>query len=676
MKKSALYRLEIAPLVILPLVRSPFFSYLSAVPVTAGSSVKIPFGKQTLEGVVFGCAPLPGRAPSWMKYVGEILEPDFLTAEQLQLAEYIAEEYFTPLGKTLRHFLPRRAKARKKNVSSPAQKRETLRPTKEEAKILKDVAALERETPGYIDTSSLNHPHRLFAHLAKKIAVEKQQALFLVPEMTLLPEWEALFLRCISQEKIVVLSSQLADGPYFEAWEKIKSGEVNIILATRQGLFAPFKNLKLVTLLEEQDESYKQWDMSPRYDGKRVSGELALLHHAKLLLTSGTPSIESRYRLKKQQYVPLVPPQKTAPLGPLLEMVNLRLERYKKNYSPLSQALTLAIRTALSEKKQILLYIHRQGMSAFSVCEHCKNIIRCPDSGHALSANKDGTFRCLFCAYKTGSFPSCPSCGHLGFRHIGFGTERVEREAERLFPSARIFRADGSTMRAPGSVQRLFEQVSQGAVDILIGTQMILKGPTLPKMALFGMIDADSLLAFPDFRADEKLSHILNRAIGQISHKAVKQSQSQARLREREESAPGKIFIQTFHPESAFFQRIASLDSEVFAEQLLAEREDLSYPPFSRLITLTCQGKTKEEADSKAETLERSLSLLLLEGKRKRQYRLNAPQPAKKQGMKKFFESTLVLRIPSGQPIPLDIHSFLRKNTALYSIDIDPLLLL
>lgn len=231
-------------------------------------------------------------------------------------------------------------------------------------------------------------------------------------------------------------------------------------------------------------------------------------------------------------------------------------------------------------------------------------------------------------------------------------------------------------MRASGSAERLYEQVSQGTVDILIGTQMILKGPTLPKMALFGMIDADSLLAFPDFRADEKLSHILTRAIRQTSQRTARQSQSQARLREREESASGKIFIQTFHPESAFFQRIASLDSEVFAEQLLAEREDLSYPPFSRLITLTCQGKTKEEADSKAETLERSLSLLLLEGKRKRQYRLNAPQPAKKQGMKKFFESTLVLRIPSGQPIPLDIHSFLRKNTALYSIDIDPLSLL
>lgn len=651
MKKSALYRLEIAPLVVLPLARSPFFSYLSGTPLVSGAYVTIPFGKRILEGVVFDCAPLPGSAPQWMKYVGETLKPEFLTPEQLQLAEYISDEYFTPLGRTLNHFLPHRVQSRKKKDNFFVKSKVAPRPTKEEEKILKNFTSLPYHTPGFLDTCALNNARRVFVLLAKKTVTAKKQVLFLVPEITLLPEWESVFLPYFSRETIVVLSSQISDGAYFEAWEKIRSGEARIVLATRQGLFAPFKNLGLVTLLEEQDESYKQWDMSPRYEGKRIARELARLHRAKLLFVSGTPSIESHYRLLKKHYVPLVPLKKITALGPLLEIVNLRLERYRKNYSPLSQALVDGIRKVLNEKKQVLLYIHRRGMNAFSVCEHCKNIIRCPHSGHVLTSNKDGTFRCLSCNYKTSAFPSCPSCGHLGFRHIGFGTERVEREIRKLFPSARVFRADGSTMRASGSAEYLYTQVSQGSIDILIGTQMILKGPTLPKLALFGMIDADSLLAFPDFRADEKFSQSIIRATQEMNG--------------------GKVFIQTFHPESAFLRKIASLDSGTLVAQLLAEREDLYYPPFARLLAITCQGKTKEEAEESAKTMRQSLTALLPQ--EQRVYRLNAPRPAKKQGMKKVFESAFLLRMPVDQSLPPAVRSLLRHNASHCVIDVDPL---
>ncbi|MEK9151088.1 MAG: primosomal protein N' [Patescibacteria group bacterium] len=657
MKPSGLYRLEIAPLVILPLGRSPFFSYLSSEPVASGSYMSIPFGKRSIEGVVFGCAPLPGRAPTWMKFAGASIENAFLTKEQRELAEHISRKYFTPLGKTLRHFLPKRAKARQRKEKSFAETLEKPRATKEETGALKKFAALKDGVPGYVDTSSVEDPRRLFAHLAKNIASKKQQALFLVPETTLLPEWEAALLRYFPREKIIALSSQLADGPYFEAWERIRSGTASIILSTRQGLFAPFRNLGLVTLLEEQDESYKQWDMSPRYDGKRVAEHLAAIHGANFLLASGTPGIESRYHLGKKQYVPLSPITETPPLAGAFEIVNLRLERFRKNYSPLSRALAGAIREALSGQKQVLLYIHRQGMNAFSVCEHCKNIFRCPQSGHALTGDKDGTFRCLACSYRSGSFPSCPSCGHLSFRHVGFGTDRVEREVMGMFPGARTFRADGSTMRAPESARKLYEKISENDIDILIGTQMILKGPVLPKLALIGMIDADSLLSFPDFRADEKLFQILERAVKQTGA--------------LEKSRKGKVIIQTFHPESTFFQRITALDSEAFSNQILTEREELAYPPFSRLISIICQGHTKKETDVSAQTLEVSLRGLLPKGDSR--YRLSAPQSAKRKFSRKAFESTLLLRIPDDRPIAENIDAFLRKNNTAYIIDVDPL---
>jgi primosomal protein N' (replication factor Y) (superfamily II helicase) len=666
MKPTQLYRLEVAPLVILPLARAPFFSYLSSSPVAIGSYINIPFGKRSIEGIVFDCAPLPGpprlgeagKPPVWMKFADKIIEEKFLTHEQLELAQYVSEEYFTPLGKTLKHFLPHRVKARKKRPEHFSQTIKKLSATKTEINILKSFTAAKNNFPLFLDTSSIENPHRLLVHIAKKIISQKRQTLFLVPEATLLPEWEASFLQHFPSEKVAVLSSQLADGPYFETWEKIRSGEVNIILSTRQGLFAPFRNLGLVTVLEEQDESYKQWDMSPRYHSKRVAEYLAKLHNAKFLLASSTPSIESYYHIKNNNYVSLVSISHKKNFKENIEIVNLRLERFKKNYSPLSRTLVDAIRCSLNERKQILLYIHRQGMNAFSVCENCKNIFRCPESGHILTGTKEGAFRCLACGYKTGSFPNCPHCGHLSFKSIGFGTEQVEREVLKLFPFAKVFRADGSTIHTLKDTQELYEKARLHKIDILVGTQMILKGPTLPKLALVGMIDADSLLAFPDFRADEKLLHILTRAVRQTS------------ASHNDGLKPGQVVVQTFHPESAFFQRISTLDSEAIAKQMLAEREDLFYPPFSRLISIVCQGKTVKSAETTAQTLHQSLKKFFHDGNAR--YRLSPPQPATKKTHQKVFQSALLLRTPS-KPLAENIKSFLRKNNFAYIIDVDPI---
>ncbi|OGI31508.1 MAG: primosomal protein N' [Candidatus Moranbacteria bacterium RIFCSPLOWO2_12_FULL_48_12] len=666
MEAQKLYHVEIAPLVILPLARSPFFSYLSSESINRGSLVAIPFGKRAIEGVVFDCAPLPGlarldesarQAPVWMKWVSKVIEKQFLTAEQLELAQYVSEEYFTPLGKTLKHFLPKRTKARKrkKDITS---KLETLRLNKDESHIIKAFTTLKENAIGYVDTSQLEDRRRLFVQLAKKITAQRKQALFLIPEITLLPECEATFLKYFPSKKIAVLHSKLADGPYFEMWEKIRRGEAAVILATRQGLFAPFRRLGLVVLLEEQDESYKQWDMSPRYDSKRVAESLAALHHAKLLFVSETPSIESLYRIKQKKYVSLTPLIKTPPLAKALEIVNLRLERFRKNYSPLSQTLIDALRDTLSRGERALLYIHRQGMSAFSVCENCKNIFRCPESLHVLINNKDGTFRCGACGYKTGSFPSCPSCGHLAFRSVGFGTERVEHEVRKLFPLARVFRADRTTMQRASSAEDLYARASEGEIDILIGTQMVLKADSLPKLALVGMIDADSLLSFPNFRADEKLFQVLTRFTDRL---AVT----------REKNRAGYLIIQTFHPESTFFQRMAALDSKAFSEKLLSEREDLFYPPFSRLISITCQGKTEEETKAAAEGMEASLREIF--PKKDSRYRVSISQSAEKTISKKFFESSLIIRIPAGEPFTKEIRAFLQRASASSVIDIDPL---
>lgn len=651
MKPYPLYSLEIAPLVILPLGRSPLFSYANREAIPKGSLVSIPFGRREIQGVVYDCRPLPGRQPSWMKSVSEVLQPAFLTPEQCGLALAISEEYFTPLGKTLRHFLPKQVKARKKKTTPPKQAISPLKPAKDDRELLKTFEKTALGTPLCLDTSALSDPKRFFSLLAKKSAARKKQTLILVPEITLIPALQAAFSEFFPEERISVLHSQLADGPYFEHWERIRSGEAQTVIATRQGLFAPFNDLGTIVLTEEQDESYKQWDMSPRYHGKRVAEMLASIHTAHLLLASGTPSAESVRRIEEKKYLSLLPLATVPPLGNPLAIVNLKLERFKKNYSPLSEILRESLRETLAEKRQALLYINRQGMSAFSVCENCKNVFRCKDCGHALTATKDGYFRCLSCGHKTGLFPGCPSCGHLSFRSVGFGTEKIEKEVLRAFPGARVLRIDGSAIRQPKAAQSLYEKGISGKIDILVGTQMILKDPPLPKLALIAMIDADSLLLFPDFRADERLLQHLVRAARQVGKN-------------------GRVIVQTFHPESAFFQRIAGLDSAALYAKMLAERKDLFYPPFSRLIAVTCQGATPEAAEKKASEISEALRETV---SKDGSIRVGSPQTSRHLKRRRLHESSFLVRFPENRNIPDALAAFLKKISKECIIDVDPL---
>lgn len=645
MKDMPLYRLEIAPLVILPLERSPFFSYLSHKPVSLGSLVRIPFGKRSIEGVVFDCAPLPGRAPHWIKKIERIVQPEYLTPGQCELAQEVSEEYFTPLGKTLIHFLPAKTRPRKKPKPLNVKPQKFV-PKKEEAYLVETII---HNQAAFLDPSSLASSERWLIALAKKTMIEKKQALFLVPEFSLLPKYKKLFLNYFSDAAVAVISSQLAPGQYSDAWERIRTGQAAIVLATRQGLFAPWKHLSLITLLEEQDESYKQWNMSPRYDGRRVADMLARTHRASLLYVSRTPSMSVLERIRTGTVASLHPIPRSEALGKRLTLVNLRLERFKKNYSPLSEALRDAIGATLSHGEQVLLYVHRRGMDAFSVCDGCKNVLRCPESGHPLSGNRDGSFRCLGCSYRTRTFPSCPKCGHLEFRNFGFGTEKVEREIEKCFPRARTFRMDGNALTNQKKADQYFEKARSGQIDILIGTQMALKEPSLPNLSLIAMIDADSLLAFPDYQGDERLFHILSRASKQIPRH-------------------GSIFVQTFHPESTFFQRVSELDEQAFSQKILEEREDLFYPPFSRLIALTVSGSTEAAAHQASEALRKKIDAT----KKKASTYRTSPSHISKHSPR-TIQSTFLIKTAADQPLDERLRSLLKSAARTTLIDVDPL---
>lgn len=649
MNTETLYRLEVAPLTILSLKKSPFFTYASTTAVPRGSLVSISFGKQTLQGIVFECQILPGTKPTWMKHISSVLRASFLTEEQCALAQAISREYFTPLGKVLRHFLPKIVKERKR--ATPEQKIKnapTPRVTTEEKKYLEKLSHTHLHAS--IDTSNLSDPKKFWALIAKQSQKEKKQLLILVPEITLIFPLEER-LRSYFGDAVTTVHSKLSPGAFFTAWEQIRTGQAQIIIATRQGLFAPFHSLGTIIVTEEQDESYKQWDMSPRYHGKRVAAMLASLHTAKLLFASSTPSTETLHKHEQGMFIPLSPVMTHPPLGSALTIINLKLERYRKNFSPLSEILVQAIRDTLGRGEQALLYINRQGMNAFSVCEQCKNTFRCQKCEHPLGSTRDGSFRCVSCGYTTSLFPSCPSCGHLSFRHIGFGTEKVEKEVQKLFPQAHTVRLDSSTLKTTGTLEKILENGRNNKIDILIGTQMILKDPPLPKLALIAMIDADSLLLFPDFRADERLFQDLSRATRRVS-----------------KTPTGKVLLQTFHPESAFFQKISTLTSAQFLSAILADRKDLSYPPFSRLITISCQGKTEKEVKGKESRITAALKQSLPP-----ECRLRSTQSIRFIKKQNRFESDILLRVPNKEEtLTKELVSLLTQASEDSIIDVDP----
>lgn len=661
MPTALFYQLEIAPLVILPLTRSPFFSYVALTAVPPGSLVTIPFGKQSIQGVVFQTRALETPPPRWLKRITAVEVPVCLTGRQRTLAEFVSTEYYTPLGRTLVHFLPRRSRTRKKSVP-PVPKRTVMpRATREEKGLIaayRDPDSVAR--PGYLDVSGLSDPVRTYALLAQEARRAKRQTLLLVPEIPLILPLVEAFRLAFPDKEIAVLHSQLSAGVFFEQWEKVRSGAARIVIATRQGLFAPFADLGAIIVTEEQDESYKQWDMSPRYDARRVAAFLAEQHAARLTFASPTPSVESVQAIRTERFQTLIPLRPRPKLAGQVAIVNLRLERYRKNYSALSEPLTAAIRSALSARRQVLLYIHRQGTSAFSVCESCRNIFRCPDCGHALIGTKEGHYRCPACAYRSRLFPNCPTCGHLAFRNVGFGTERVEREVRRLFPGARALRMDGSTMHQAHAAERVFEKLRADDVDILIGTQMALKGIGLSKPAVVGIIDADSLLSFPDFRGDERLFHIIARAVGQV-----------AATRSHEAAEPG-VFVQTFHPESAFFQRLAGLDEAALWDLQLKERESLGYPPFTRLLRVTCQAASEVSVRNEFGKIRESL---LRDIPKESLIRISPPLPSRFLKRKQVYESLVLIRVPVSESLPPAIVARLRSLGRQCQIDVDPLTL-
>ncbi len=414
-----------------------------------------------------------------------------------------------------------------------------------------------------------------------------RQAILLVPEISLTPQTVSRFRARF--DRVAVLHSHQSDVERHEHWQRIARGEVDVVIGARSAIFAPTPHLGLVVLDEEHESTFKQ-ESAPRYHARDVALRRAVDQRVPLVLASATPSLESWLRAARGEYQLVQMPRRVLdrPL-PLVQTIDLRDEVHGKlSHGAISRPLVRAIDEALRGGGQVILLLNRRGFSTHIQCPACGYAMRCPECDLALTFHRpDGSAACHYCDYHTAAPTKCPECQYAGLRFSGLGTQKLEAEVRARFPNHACLRMDTDSMRQHGSHERAFAAFRDGRVRILLGTQMIAKGLDFPDVTLVGVINADTALHLPDFRAAERTFQLVTQVAGRTGRGP----------------RGGRVVVQTLSPDTPAIVAAVRHDLAAFARDELPHREALGYPPFASMVRLVIRGKTARAAQSLADEL-------------------------------------------------------------------------
>lgn len=407
----------------------------------------------------------------------------------------------------------------------------------------------------------------------------KAQILFLLPEIALTTQLvERIKLYFV--DKIGVYHSKFSDQERVEIWNKVMKNEYQLVLGARSALFLPFQNLQLIIVDEEHEASFKQQDPAPRYQARDAAIALAFRLQIQVLLGSATPSLESWHNAQKGKYGWV---QLTERFGgvqlPEIEIIDLKVKKLHPNTSAqLSQHLIAEIQSRLDDNEQVILFQNRRGFATISFCKTCGFTPKCIDCDVSLTFHKStGKMHCHYCGFQTAVIHTCPACGGVHILQKGVGTEKIEEELQVIFPHTTIARMDIDSTRKKNSTQQIINDFKTKKVQILVGTQMVAKGLDFDDVTLIGILNADAILNFPDFRAYERAFQLMAQVAGRAGRRQKQ----------------GTVCIQTYHPEHPIIQKLVLHQYEAMASQELAERKAFNYPPYQRLIVI--KFKHKEE---------------------------------------------------------------------------------
>ena len=403
----------------------------------------------------------------------------------------------------------------------------------------------------------------------------------LVPEISLTPQTVNRFIARFGEENIAILHSKLSVGERFDQWNKIKRGEAKIVIGARSAIFAPLSNLGLIIIDEEHDQSYKS-ETTPRYHTKEIARYLARQNNICLILGSATPDLNTYYKAKEGDIsiLELTKRANNASL-PTVEITDLRRELEQGNKTMISGKLHQAIKQNLQDKKQTILFLNRRGFSTFIMCRDCGHTIKCKHCNITLTYHANvKKLKCHYCGYEQNVVTVCPECKSENIRYFGAGTQKLEEQIHLMFPEASTIRMDVDTVTKKNSHEEILNKFKNENIDILIGTQMVVKGHHFPNVTLVGVIAADSSLNIDDFRANEKTFQILTQVAGRAGR----------------ENVQGRVIIQTYNPDNFSIECAKEQNYLKFYNTEIAIRKQLKYPPFCDIIVIGVSAENKQAA--------------------------------------------------------------------------------
>ncbi len=453
-----------------------------------------------------------------------------------------------------------------------------------QARIVSDfLARYDRgeRTPALIHGVTGSGKTEVYIRMIEGVVSRGKQAIMLIPEIALTFQTVVRFTERFG-DRVSYLHSKLSGGERYDQFLRAMRGEIDVMIGPRSALFTPFPETGIIIMDEEHETSYRS-EITPRYHTRETAAELARLCGAAFVMGSATPSIDAYYRAKKGEYRLYELPSRANPEAvlPTVYTVDLREELRKGNRSVFSERLYSLMQKRLQNKEQIMLFLNRRGYAGFISCRKCGFIYKCPHCDVSLTAHRNGQLVCHYCGYSTPAVKQCPECGSRYIGGMKAGTEQIEQKLHEAFPEARVLRMDMDTTRGKGDYEKILSSFANEEADILLGTQMIVKGHDFPNVTLMGILVADMSLYSNDYRAGERTFQLLTQAAGRAGRAG----------------RPGEVVIQTYSVDHPAVIYAAGGDYQGFYKQEIEYRSLCGYPPAMHLLKITAEDREEEEAE-------------------------------------------------------------------------------
>ena len=560
-----------------------------------GVRIRAPFGNREITGYVLDVSDASELPDEKLKFI-TCIEPKSteIESELIELAAFMKEEYGCTMNQALKTVLPskRKVAARKAKVVQT--------PIEETGETPQLELTLNTQQQAALDGILKNYPKNALIHgvtgsgktviylkLIKEMIARGKQTILLIPEISLTLQNLNRFYEALG-DRVGVVNSRQSAGEKYEVFRKASEGEIDVVIGPRSAVFTPFRRLGLIVMDEEHDGAYFS-ETTPRYKTGEVAEKRAQLAGAAVVYGSATPSVEI-YKRALEGELDLYELKERAVKGsgiPTSEIIDLSEEFRQGNKSIFSRRLAAAITDRLNKKEQIMLFLNRRGLKGFISCRSCGFVYKCPHCDVSMTLHFGSRLMCHYCGYEEQYVGVCKSCGSKAIGANKIGTEKVESLVAEAFPQAKILRMDSDTTTGKAGHSRILSQFAKGKADILIGTQMIVKGHDFPGVTLVGVLSADLSLFANDFRASERTFQLIAQAAGRAGRGQT----------------PGEVIIQTYNPESPVIKAAAAQDYKAFYEEEIAYRKILAYPPEGEMLSVLASSPDEEQVRRECEYL-------------------------------------------------------------------------